>query len=241
MQSPSMLKGPKAPLPSPVASSQEKLIRQAYAAGLTSQDQQAQQLLELAGVAGPGALLLPEKPRGIKLVRDVIKLWSSVRGPYNSVKEAMQDKGSVVHGDNCGQWAWNQAGQGSKQWLHCNAHEDCQVQLRGCSTLEGVYLQVTDGVAHNPKTKGKRRKNSGLSYEQEASVVKSIDKCGAKPRKMLEAMTLEGLREPGPKKMPEGGLVGEMCHVLCCITPHYGPPPPPPPPPQYNLIWHNTA
>jgi hypothetical protein len=193
--------------PTLLSPSKDQEILRAHAAGVITDDQKTSQLQAHMGISDTADLGFSTRTKGKLVVQNVKDTWLSVRGPYKTVAEALKDKKSVDDGSG-GLWAWNQPGQGCKQWFHCNAHVDCKVMLRSLATPDGHFLQVTVGVLHNPEPKLKARTNSALTREQESQVKLMVEQTGCKPKQLMEGATLVAI-EAGASKLPEGGMEGE--------------------------------
>lgn len=93
----------------------------------------------------------------------------------------------------------------------CAAHVDCRVQARAVLTNLGFQAQVSED-SHSQVKSTKKRKNSGLSVEQEREVERLMS-AGVRPGAMRSSMTEEALKHKDMmdpmEKRPEGGIQGK--------------------------------
>jgi len=115
-----------------------------------------------------------------------------------------------------GKWKWAAApGNGKTRSVFCcNAHDKCEMLIR-VILLDGAYYLQQKGE-HNEVINLKRRKNSSLTFEQEAKLIECMD-MGGKPAGTLCSMTCaksKELKEAGENplnhKKEEGGLIGAI-------------------------------
>ena len=196
-----MLTVPTSPVtPAPTGSQAEQALAEALRVGVLSQEEHD---AKLRAVRGEGGLVVtpPTRDRGGQMVLDGRTHWKPCLGPFASHKEALQHRHEVVHGDNDGMWAANT--KGCKQWLHCNYHVDCPVQLKACGSPGRVCLHVLEGVAHSVTRKTHKRKNQPLSNDARAALKGHI-RMGKRPKQIMEDLTLE-MAGAGAQKV-EGGV-----------------------------------
>ena len=96
----------------------------------------------------------------------------------------------------------------------CNAHVDCGKLLMAYK--KGDTFCIMEKGEHTEEEQLKKRKNSPLSYTQEAAVKFSLDG-GGRPAGMRVAMTKSKVEElqkegmdPMAHKRKEGGMQGEL-------------------------------
>ena len=107
-------------------------------------------------------------------------LWELQAEPFASLDAAKQAMARTEHGGNNAKWAANQTG--CKKYWHCDFHKECPVQLR-ISEMGGQgkwRIQVLN-VQHGLHLKECKRKNSALTYVEDAHVQQLVAK-GQKPR-----------------------------------------------------------
>ena len=142
-------------------------------------------------------------------------LWMDLKGPFSTRDAALKAAATAEHGNNEGQWKWND--HGTKSYKRCNRHVDCPVQLRAHQHSRGVwYLQVLD-VAHGLELKAKKRANSALTFGQCAYVHAEAAK-GRKPKEIMEGHWHDALQESQRTgirlvKRSSGGIEG----ICACI------------------------
>lgn len=196
-----------------------KLLEQSLNAGIIDRARFEQCLAESAA-EGPGAGLVVSKTRmkGSDEVADNSGLWEVAGTGYTSSRDAMKDACSVTHGNNNKEWAWNQSG--ARQYKRCNFHQDCPVLLRVVQGADGLWRQEVLNVTHALERKQYRRVNSPFTQEQEAEIVKMVDK-GMKPAKIRDDHTEEAIDAGCTKKNAAGGLKGEYAPDTVLIQTRY--------------------
>ena len=129
----------------------------------------------------------------------------------NDMKEALK----IAKREGDGRWKWAASpGNGkSRCILQCNAHVDCPVLLMVKKRLNGFFL-LTKHQEHTAEMKQYKRKNSILTYEEEAALKLGLDG-GTKPGGVHLARTLKEMKEledkgenPLLRKKESGGLEG---------------------------------
>jgi hypothetical protein len=126
--------------------SKKELLERSLRAGIVQRPDYHRQMSEIESEArgGPDYVEVPQKSKGGAMVADFSTLWKVMSTGYTSEKHAMKSASAVVHGDNQGEWAWNQVG--CKKYKRCNFHVNCPVLLRPVSNATGDCwrLEVTD-------------------------------------------------------------------------------------------------
>ena len=154
----------------------------------------------------PAAAMAPTRmQQDGKVVLHGAKLWERIGEPFASLDAAKQAMHRTEHGGNKAKWAANQ--MGCKRYWHCNFHEQCPVLLR-ISDQRGQgkwHLEVLN-VEHGLHLKERQRKNSALTYEENAHVQQLVSQ-GQKPREIMEASQLAAIKAGAPK-LPCGGVAG---------------------------------
>ena len=137
------------------------------------------------------------------------QVYKSVRA--GDLKEAV--KIAKLEGD--GRWKWAASPGNGRNYsvLQCNAHVDCPVLLMVKKRLNGFFL-LTKHQEHTAEMKQYKRKNSILTYDEEAALKLGLDG-GTKPGGVHLARTLKEMREleekgenPLLRKKEGGGLEG---------------------------------
>lgn len=187
----------------------QKLLEQSLAAGIIDRARFEECVAESAA-SGPRAGLVVSSTRmkGGELVADHSGLWEVAGTGYASSQDAMRDAASVSHGDNGGQWAWNQTG--TKVYKRCNFHKDCPVLFRTVKNPDNSWRQEVLNVSHALQAKQYRHARAQFTYEQEAEIKQKVDD-GLKPHKIRNEHTLAALAAGCTKKRDEGGLAGVCC------------------------------
>ena len=137
------------------------------------------------------------------------QVYESVQA--NDLKEAVK----IAKREGDGRWKWAASpGNGqSYSILQCNAHVDCPVLLMVKKRPNGFFL-LTKHQEHTKEMKLYKRKNSILTYEEEAALKLGLDG-GTKPGGVHLARTLKEMKELEEKgenpllhKKESGGLKG---------------------------------
>ena len=131
-----------------------------------------------------------------------------VAGPFLTLEAAKAEVKAkkIQHGGNGGEWRTNSTG--CKQYMHCNRHVDCQVQLCFKGGEGHVCIYITQGLAHSLETKDRMRKNAPLTYEEERAAREAVAS-GKAPKKVMEAVQLKAVEEGWATKLPDGGIEGD--------------------------------
>ena len=131
--------------------------------------------------------------------------------PAGDLKEAV--KIAKLEGDGKWKWAASPGNGQSYSILQCNAHVDCPVLLMVKKRPNGFFL-LTKHQEHTTEMKLYKRKNSILTYGEEAALKLGLDG-GTKPGGVHLARTLKEMREleekgenPLLRKKEGGGLEG---------------------------------
>ena len=137
------------------------------------------------------------------------QVYESVQA--NDLKEAV--KIAKQEGDGRWKWAASPGNGQSYSILQCNAHVDCPVLLMVKKRPNGFFL-LTKHQEHTKEMKLYKRKNSILTYDEEAALKLGLDG-GTKPGGVHLARTLKGMKELEEKgenpllhKKEGGGLKG---------------------------------
>ena len=137
------------------------------------------------------------------------QIYKSVQA--GDLKEAV--KIAKLEGD--GRWRWAASPGNGRNYsvLQCNAHVDCPVLLMVKKRLNEFFL-LTKHQEHTAVLKQYKRKNSILTYEEEAALMLGLDG-GTKPGGVHLARTLKEMKEleekgenPLLRKKEGGGLEG---------------------------------
>ena len=176
-----------------------------------------------------GAVTVPQRMKAGTLVMDGKAAGFGITaGPFLDLAAAKQHvkQKKVVHGNNDGEWVYNTTG--TKTYMHCNRHVDCQVQLCFRGGPGSVCIYVTEGLAHGLVPKEKPRKNSALSFEAAAAVKQKVED-GKKPKQIKEELQMERVKEaqqPGGAFLQRSGRMAALkvrrlvsCLYLACILP----------------------
>lgn len=183
-----------------------------------------------------GAVDVAQAPMDMEDTTGVL-MWQSLGDAVDSCKEAKAAAKKLDLG-TAGKWRVDRACPGdgvARAQLQCNAHDDCPFRLI-IRRRNGEWCVMSTGQ-HGTQVREKARKNSVLTFEEQAQVRTSV-KTGAKPAELLAAMTddmLEDCKGKGitPEKRDGGGLKGGQqkdtayrfhipcifcsysCHILC--------------------------
>ena len=129
----------------------------------------------------------------------------------NDMKEAVK----IAKREGDGRWKWAASpGNGqSYSILQCNAHVDCPVLLM-VKKRHNEFFLLTKHQEHTVEMKQYKRKNSILTYDEEAALKLGLDG-GTKPGGVHLARTLKEMKELEEKgenpllhKKADGGLEG---------------------------------
>ena len=129
----------------------------------------------------------------------------------NDLKEAVK----IAKREGDGRWKWAASpGNGkSRCILQCNAHVNCPVLLMVKKEQNGFFL-FTKHQEHTVEVKQYKRKNSILTYDEQAALKEGLDG-GTKPCGVHLARTLKEMKELEEKgenpllhKKAGGGLEG---------------------------------
>lgn len=138
--------------------------------------------------------------------------WLPVVGSleYDTMAEAIEALKSI--GD--GKWKWHKpSGNGKRHaYFVCNAHKKCGF-LRRAVRMDGMFILHECGE-HGEEVNLFQRKNSALTFAQDADLRKAMD-MGARPGKVMVSWTKEKSAElkkaglnPLDHKKEGGGLIG---------------------------------
>ena len=128
----------------------------------------------------------------------------------------MTEAKALVHRQEGGKWKWAKPSGDCVRtaYFQCNAHVDCPRVMRITKDGAGLFNIWVKGE-HGEEVNLKRRKNSTLTFDEEAALRVAID-AGVRPGAFVVAKTKERLTElkyagedPVAHKRPEGGLEGE--------------------------------
>lgn len=191
------------------------LLRRSLDHGFIDRAQYEQQLAALqAGGLGGEHVEASKRKKGHSVINDYTGLWkiAKVGYPENPLKLHSKD---VVHGENRGEWAWNQ--KGTKMYKHCNFHVDCPVQLRSMQSQDkkSWRLEVLD-VSHSLEEKRYRHKRSPFTFEQQDFVAGLLER-NKKPQEIVNDLTIDAILAGEVRKRPEGGLEGGHACDTCSL------------------------
>lgn len=128
----------------------------------------------------------------------------------------MAEAKAVAQMQEGGKWKWAKPpGDGVRTvYLMCNAHVGC-LRLQKISKDGAGMFNIWAKGTHSEEVNLKRRKNSPLTFDEEAALRTAID-AGVRPGAFVVAKTKEKLSElkssgedPLAHKRPEGGLEGK--------------------------------
>ena len=132
--------------------------------------------------------------------------------PAATIKDGI----AVANGQGEGKWKWAKPSGNCVEnaYRQCNAHVDCKHVIR-IAEVKGVgFCLYTNGMEHAAEATTKKRKNSILTWKDDAHLRKSMDE-GATPGAMLVSMTKAKVKElkaqgldPLMHKNEQGGLEG---------------------------------
>ena len=129
----------------------------------------------------------------------------------------MAEAKAVAHRQEDGKWKWAKPpGDGVRTvYLMCNAHVGCLRMQRISKDGAGLFNIWAKGN-HGEEINLKRRKNSLLTFDEEAALRTAMDS-GVRPGAFVVAQTKERLttikdagEDPLAYKKPEGGLEGSV-------------------------------
>ena len=129
----------------------------------------------------------------------------------NDMKEAVK----IAKREGDGRWKWAASPGNGRNYsiLQCNAHVDCPVLLM-VKKRHNEFFLLTKHQEHTVEMKLYKRKNSILTYDEEAALKLGLDG-GTKPGGVHLARTLKEMKEleekgenPLLRKKESGGLEG---------------------------------
>ena len=132
--------------------------------------------------------------------------------PASTMDEALE----VIRAFGEGKWKWNKPTGNctTNAQLRCNAHVGCPVVMK--TQLEGAEFKFYKRGIHGQESNVKKRKNSALTFDEEADARLALD-MGGRPGKLYCALTLKELgrvKEAGESveeaKDDNGGMKGVM-------------------------------
>ena len=132
----------------------------------------------------------------------------------DAAKRALQNKFKTVPG-----------GGVTRAYFRCNMHKECEFRM--CVVKKDGVFRLQQQGEHGTEIEHLKRKNSALTYDQEAAVAQAVE-CGVRPAAILASFTssrVSELQEAGEDVMDhkndQGGLEGEQhvaIHMYCAAV-----------------------